>query len=497
MWIDRLRIFLRALPQQLSSTVSIRDIAQTAPVFQVWSCDESAKMARTLFSRVNRGSITLPGSAFSQYFSTKATFGWNTMTRVGMRALMRSMDDKTDLALKGTNALKFSRAGGSSRTSMAVNVSEARERVAFGTAKSIASYYLQQRKSGNMQAIELTAEDALTAKEAEDEQKKQARLAKKREAEVDDVGDTTGKKKRKKFLKLSAEEINHRAAKREGKKVAPMENPESNGMADTKSESASAKTKSESASAKTNSSSDGAIRSISFRLFPSPELATGLLKWDNTGAFNVCIRPVVKEEVTAVDSCMDVDGKERSKHGKDNEDALRLVQNEQKEDRVPEVVVDEPEPIVEDATDAADVQMTPVPTPVNVQALQRHTTAVHTASEKSRRFTCRNPGCNTTFTHKCSLNRHSGGCKYGESTTQDRPRFSCPNAGCGGKFSRKDSLSRHAKKCQYRDVAPTTLSSPADPLPTHPPADTNMLPTSAPSTRGDASGGTTSFRHGE
>ncbi|KAJ3285045.1 hypothetical protein HK104_009664 [Borealophlyctis nickersoniae] len=140
---------------------------------------------------------------------------------------------------------------------------------------------------------------------------------------------------------------------------------------------------------------------------------------DNTGAFNVCIRPVVKEEVAAVDSCIDVDGKERSKDRKDNEEALRLVQNEQKEDREvaigderivtedeqiaiedrrpkqsplshastasrsghseylwPEVVVDEPEPIVEDATDAADVQRTLVPTPVNAQALDRHTTAL-------------------------------------------------------------------------------------------------------------------------
>ncbi|KAJ3276912.1 hypothetical protein HK104_003599 [Borealophlyctis nickersoniae] len=155
---------------------------------------------------------------------------------------------------------------------MAVNVSEATELIAFGTAKSIALHYLQQRKS-NMQAIELTAEDALNAKKAEDEQKKQTGLAEKRQVDVDDVddvGDPAGKKKRRKCLKLSAEEINHRAAKREGKEAAPIENAESDGMAETKTESASAKR---------TSSSDCAMRSISFRLFPSPELATRLLTW--------------------------------------------------------------------------------------------------------------------------------------------------------------------------------------------------------------------------
>ncbi|KAJ3280678.1 hypothetical protein HK104_000472 [Borealophlyctis nickersoniae] len=214
MWIDRLRILLGALPQQLSSTVSIDDIVQTAPVFEVWSCDASAKMARTLLSRMS-------------------------------------------------NLLKFSRAGGSSRASMAVNVSEARERIAFGTAKAIASYYLEQRQNGNMQAIEFNAEDAMNAEEAEDAQKNR-----KRAAEVEDAGDTSGKKRRSKFLKLSAEEIDLCAAKRDAKNATRIENPES-----------TAETKSRSRSGKTNSSSDGAIRSISFRLFPSPELATGLLKW--------------------------------------------------------------------------------------------------------------------------------------------------------------------------------------------------------------------------
>ncbi|KAJ3278204.1 guanine nucleotide-binding protein subunit alpha [Borealophlyctis nickersoniae] len=250
------------------------------------------------------------------------------MARFGMKAIMWSMDAETDPAWKMSNSLKFSRAGGSSGTHMAVNVSETRERIAFGTARAIVSYYLEERKSDNMQAIELRAEDAMEANEAEDAQKKQARLAKKRVAEVEDVGESTGKNKRIKFLRLSAEEREYRAGKRHGKKAAPKDNPESTGITDTKScptcrkmfsrkdalrrhmnakrwtgldaemsgeegkgllQMKSTKDSStpesngmaETKSSEKTDSSDTAIRSISLRLFPSPELAAGLLKWSD------------------------------------------------------------------------------------------------------------------------------------------------------------------------------------------------------------------------
>ncbi|KAJ3278024.1 hypothetical protein HK104_002731 [Borealophlyctis nickersoniae] len=115
------------------------------------------------------------------------------------------------------------------------------------SAKAVASFYVDQWKKGHKEAIEMNAGDAMAAKKLADAQKKEARDTKKAVDGDRDGRETPGKKQRKKYLKFAGME--HWGSKRDAEKATPVENIDTN------------------------------IRSISFRFFPSPELATGLLNW--------------------------------------------------------------------------------------------------------------------------------------------------------------------------------------------------------------------------
>lgn len=151
---------------------------------------------------------------------------------------------------------------------MAENASEAREKMAYGKAKAIASWYLDQRKKKNQQALNLDEEEAWKRKQEQDEASKEARRQKaeekkrkhqEKEAEEDKENELPKKKPRPKRLQTSVEERDHWKAKTEKKKALGADvKKHSKGKDQTQSE---AKAK--------------AIRAICFRLYPSP----GLLRW--------------------------------------------------------------------------------------------------------------------------------------------------------------------------------------------------------------------------
>ncbi|KAJ3278439.1 hypothetical protein HK104_002332 [Borealophlyctis nickersoniae] len=150
------------------------------------------------------------------------------------------------------------------------NVSELRESIAYGNVKTIAMWYLNQRKRGNIKALELSEDEALAAKRACE------RGERFEDAQTEgNTGDIPARKVRKKFLKVSPEETCYWDVKRKTK------TGQAAGLVLSSvaiSEDAMAEQPLETVSA-TGTANDSCIRTILFQLFPSRELATVLLNW--------------------------------------------------------------------------------------------------------------------------------------------------------------------------------------------------------------------------
>ncbi|KAJ3020540.1 hypothetical protein HKX48_000677, partial [Thoreauomyces humboldtii] len=172
---------------------------------------------------------------------------------------------------------------------MATNVSEAKERLAYGNAKAIATWYLNKRREEgeNRNLMDLTATEAWALKRQEDEHVRQQREeSKKRKAESE--GDDP-KKKRRKFLKVAAEEKAHWEAKAKCRAEAKAleEGLSPNEPADEPKEDPEQADPEEKASK--------SMRAMAFRLYPSEALAQGLRKWiDIADAIDAHVKDVLE-----------------------------------------------------------------------------------------------------------------------------------------------------------------------------------------------------------
>ncbi|KAJ3300732.1 hypothetical protein HK104_006030 [Borealophlyctis nickersoniae] len=173
------------------------------------------------------------------------------------------------------------------REAMAENVSEAREQMAYGKAKAIATWYLNQckDKENNSRAnLNMTQEEALEAKQRID--KEEALRRKKNREREESVegggGGSEAKKRRTKYLKKSAEEIAHWGARAEVRRQKAKEKQAKIG--DEKADHSNRELGDggdggDGPHGQPAGKSPEAVRSMSLRLYPSEALEKGLLRW--------------------------------------------------------------------------------------------------------------------------------------------------------------------------------------------------------------------------
>ncbi|KAJ3159580.1 hypothetical protein HDU86_001589 [Geranomyces michiganensis] len=176
----------------------------------------------------------------------------------------------------------FSRAASTTRDAMTTNVSEARERLVYGNAKAIATWYINKRKAEgeNRQLMDLTVEQARIMKEAEDEQQRQRRAQeKKRKAEeavaAGGAESPVTKKRRTKYLTTASEEKKHWEEKAKRRDEAKA----SKDAQSVKESDFGIKDEVEEVGVEAEEKADTSIRAMAFRLYPSEALAKGLKQW--------------------------------------------------------------------------------------------------------------------------------------------------------------------------------------------------------------------------
>jgi hypothetical protein len=162
---------------------------------------------------------------------------------------------------------------------MAVNVSEAKEQMAYGKAKAIATWYLTQVKGEDAaeqrSVLDLTLEEAWEAKVAEDAEKALKRKMKEKKRKEDETNDGEGpqpeqEKPRLKHLRTSAEERTHWEERKEAREQKAAEKAAVKGLAKDGGKGKVGKSK---------EAVVKAVRSMSLRLYPSEALEKGLLGW--------------------------------------------------------------------------------------------------------------------------------------------------------------------------------------------------------------------------
>ncbi|KAJ3165311.1 hypothetical protein HDU87_003161, partial [Geranomyces variabilis] len=290
-WIDRLRILLKSIPDTQLSRTSVRELISSAPVFSVWSSDATRVLSRRLLSP----------TAFSTHVELSLSLTRKTGATQALATALKT--DPSSWLKTSSSSSTFSRAKSMAREAMATNVSEASERIAYGNAKGIATWYFNKRRedSENRDLMDLTPADAWELKRIEDEHaQQQKREEKKRKAEAEatlgveepkkKLGVEEPKKKRRKFLATAAEEKAHweEKAKRRAEAKA-LQNAQS-----VKESGFEIEAEIE-AVVDAEEPAGKSIRSMAFRLYPSEALAQGLKKWiDIADAIDAHVKDVLE-----------------------------------------------------------------------------------------------------------------------------------------------------------------------------------------------------------